>query len=345
MPEHGGATTQDGIYYQNTVAARYLADLIDLAQLPPRERVVEVRLEAPSFVDDIVVTFSDGHRDWLHAKMSLRSSGNVWTRVWSDLVAQLVSPEFGAEDRLIIVFGEFDRTSRTLRDLCERSVTASDQVEWRDRLGAQHRKLLVAIEQALGSVTDPLEVLRRTTVEIAPLQQIEESFERRRLGLASALPPHFLSVLRDIAGGGARRRMLFLAPRLRRRLSEFGIEVTEPVEWGLSAYRSTIERLDRIQIPGTGISGPTHELFVWPRACNYERVDPGALEDEGTDWRVIEASTVDLQGFPSESLDRGIIMPDLVAVNQRCSEQLLFGWLGRLMYLFSFPWDPLPRAS
>lgn len=49
MPEQGGATNQAGIYYQNTLAARYLADLLDLSSLPPRERVVEVRLEAPVY--------------------------------------------------------------------------------------------------------------------------------------------------------------------------------------------------------------------------------------------------------------------------------------------------------
>jgi hypothetical protein len=310
MPERGGATTQDGVYYQNTVAARYLADLLDLAQLPPRERVVEVRVEAPSDVDDIVVRFSDGHRDWLQAKLGVQSSGNAWNSLWSDLAAQSASPEFRAEDRLVIVLGEHDRTARTLRDLCERSVTASGEVEWHDRLGGGHRKLLQAITRALGSSTAPLELLRRTTVEIEPLQEIERSFERRRLGVAFALPPHFLSVLRDIAGGGARRRALFLAAPLRKRLwIEFKIEIDEPAEWGLPAYRSTVERLARIEIPGTGISGPSHDLFVWPRARDYERANSSALEDEETNWTAaVETSTVDLQCFPSEILDRCIVI-------------------------------------
>jgi hypothetical protein len=310
MPEHGGATTQDGIYYQNTVAARHLADLLDLGLLLPRERVVEVRVEAPSDVDDIVVRFSDGHREWLQAKSRVQPSGHAWNSLWADLAAQSASPEFGADDRLVIVLGELDHTARRLRDVCERSIGASDDVEWRDRLGNDRRKLLSAIERALGSSTDPLELLRRTTVEIAPLTEIERSFERRRLGLAFALPARFLSVLRDIAGGGARRRALFLAAPLRRRLSiEFGIEVAEPTEWGLPAYRSTIERLARIEIPGTGISGPSHELFVWPRARDYERANTSALEDEETDGRAaVETSTVDLQGFPSETLDRCIVI-------------------------------------
>ncbi|MCP3476516.1 hypothetical protein NLM33_40615 [Bradyrhizobium sp. CCGUVB1N3] len=63
MAEPGGPTTQDGIFYQNTVAARFLADLLDLGRLPPRERVIEVRVEAPADVDDIVVRYADNHRD------------------------------------------------------------------------------------------------------------------------------------------------------------------------------------------------------------------------------------------------------------------------------------------
>jgi len=159
----------------------------------------------------------------------------------------------------------------------------------------------------LGSSVDPFELLRRTTVEIAPLDEIERGFERRRLGAASALPARFLSVLRDIAGGGARRRALFLAAPLRRRLStEFGIETAEPAEWGLPAYRSTVERLARIEIPGTGIAGPSHELFVWPRARDYDRAAPADFEDSEPGDVTFE-STVDLQGFPSEILDRCIV--------------------------------------
>jgi hypothetical protein len=36
MAEAGGTTTQAGIFYQNSVAALYLADLLDLGAIPPR---------------------------------------------------------------------------------------------------------------------------------------------------------------------------------------------------------------------------------------------------------------------------------------------------------------------
>jgi hypothetical protein len=121
VAERGGASTQDGIFYQNTVAARYLADLLELTQLPPRERVLEVRVEAPSDVDDVVVRFADGHRDWLQAKIRIQASGDAWNSLWYNLAAQAQSPEFGSEDRLVIVLGDPDDTARALRGLCDQA--------------------------------------------------------------------------------------------------------------------------------------------------------------------------------------------------------------------------------
>jgi hypothetical protein len=169
LSERGGPTTQDGIYYQNTVAARYLVYLLDLSQLPPRERVVEVRVEAPSDVDDIVVRYADGHRDWVQVKSRIQPSGDPWTGLWADLAAQRSATEFGSEDRLIVVLGESDGTATALRDLCERTFSVQDAAEWLSRLTIPQHALLTAIQCALGPPTNALELLRRTTIEIAPL--------------------------------------------------------------------------------------------------------------------------------------------------------------------------------
>jgi hypothetical protein len=310
VTELGGPTTQDGIFYQNTLAAGYLADMLELGPQPPKEQVSEVRLEAPSHVDDIVVRYADGHCDWVQAKMRLQSSGSAWDALWRDLATQSMSREFGVEDRLVVVIGEHDPVATGLRDLCERADTALDAAEWRNRLGDRHKRLLEAIERVLGSSTQSLALLRRTTVKIFPLDELERDFNRRMLAAGFTLPVRLLSVLRDIAGGGARRRALFLPAQLRRRLSiEFGIETAEPLEWGLPAYRSTVQRLARIEIPGTSVSGPVAELFVWPRARDYDRANPTDFEDEQPRLDLgLDTSTVELQGFPSERLDRCIVV-------------------------------------
>jgi hypothetical protein len=310
LSERGGPTTQEGIYYQNTVAARYLVDLLDLSPLPPRERVIEVRVEAPSDVDDIVVRYADGHRDWVQVKTRIKPSADPWTGLWADLAAQRSATEFGSEDHLVVVLGESDATATALRDLCERTFSVQDEVEWLSRLTYPQRELLNAIQSALGAATNALELLRGTTIEIAPLKEIERTFQRRRLGTAFSPPSSLLSTLRDVAGGGARRRALFLAAPLRQRLStEFNIDVTEPAEWGLPVYRETVERLARIEIPGTGVSGPSRELFVWPRARVYDRAATAGFEDEDQAWDFpFEMAAVNLRAFPSAGLDRCIVV-------------------------------------
>ena len=55
--------------------------------------------------------------------------------------------------------------------------------------------------------------------------------------------------------------------------------------------------------------GRPSELFVWPRARDYDRGRSADFEEDELKWEgTIEQPTVDLQGFPSEALDRCIIV-------------------------------------
>jgi hypothetical protein len=310
MAEPGGTNTQSGIYYQNSVAALALADLLELAPLPPRDRVVEVRVEAPDDVDDIVIRFADGHRLFQNVKTSVAPGSAPWLALWNSLRAQFGRSDFGAEDQFTIVFEDATQTARWLRDMCDRAASSADETEWRRRLSQAHLKLLKSIEPIIGSPSDTLELLRHTTVRLLPLDQIENEFARRRLGGGFTLPAALLSILRDIAGGGARKRALFLASPLRRRLlADYDIEILEPAEWGLLAYRAAIGRLARIEIPGTSVSGSAEELFVWPRARPYERTRPSDFEDEDLRGRLAEeAGVIDMRAFPSDHLDRCVIV-------------------------------------
>lgn len=309
MAEAGGPNTQSGIYYQNSVAALALADLLELAPLPPRDRVTEVRVEAPDDVDDIVIRYADGHRQFQNVKTSVTPGSAPWTALWNSLHAQLCQPDFRADDRLTIVFEEATPTARALRDMCDRAVSV-DEAEWRNRLSQTHLKLLTSIEPIIGSPSGTLELFRHTTVKLLPLDQIENEFARRRLGGGFTLPAALLPILRDIAGGGARKRALFLAPPLRRLLlSGYDIEILTPAEWGLSAYRAAVRRLARIEIPGTGASGSAEELFVWPRVRPYERTRPSDFEDEDLRSRLAEESgVIDMRAFPSDQLDRCVVV-------------------------------------
>lgn len=310
MAEAGGTSTQAGIFYQNSVAALALADLLELAPIPPRERVVEVRVEAPSDVDDVVIRYADGHREFQNIKSDITPGSEPWNALWKSLCAQFSQPDFGADDQLMIVLGELTPNARVLRDICERAVSAIDGEEWRSRLAVAHEKLLAGIETLVSPSISALELLRRTTVRVLSEDQIDGEFARRRLGGKFALPAKLLSTLRDIAGGGARTRALFLAAPLRRRLMlEHDIELSEPAEWGLAAYRAAIGRLARIEIPGTQVSGSAEELFVWPRTQFYECTRVSGFEDEDSlDRMTKEAGIVDMRAFPSDHLTRCVIV-------------------------------------
>ena len=94
MPEAGGPAAQAGIFYQNSVAALALADLLDLDQRIARERAVEVRLEAPEDVDDIVIRFADEHREFQSVKLKVRTGSSTWPGIWRSLSAQHGSKTF-----------------------------------------------------------------------------------------------------------------------------------------------------------------------------------------------------------------------------------------------------------
>lgn len=115
MAEAGGTTTQAGIFYQNSVAALYLADLLDLGAIPPRERVIEVRVEAPTDVDDIVVRYADWHCQYLNVKTDITLGSDPWKVLWKSLSTQFNRVDFGADDQLTIVLEGLTPQAKCLR--------------------------------------------------------------------------------------------------------------------------------------------------------------------------------------------------------------------------------------
>lgn len=311
MVEHGGPTTQNGIYYQNTVAARYLADLLDLHASVPRESVVEVRVEAPSHVDDTVVRYADGHRDWIQAKSDLSASGEAWRGLWAAFAAQIQDTGFGADDRLVIAMGSRNALSTKLQALADRAAASHDETEWRARLGADLLKTLAAIEKVISAGTRPFKLLQVTEVRVVTIEELNSEFQRLDLGTASPAPIALQSHLRDLVGGAARIRKTFRAAPLRRALaSDFGADLFEPKDWGLAAYRDTVRRACRIPIPGKGgVSAPASDLVVWPRARLMEAKPDRDFEDEVPAWRPERSrSDVTLAQFPDDSLRQCVLV-------------------------------------
>lgn len=72
------------------------------------------------------------------------------------------------------------------------------------------------------------------------------------------------------------------------------------MRWRLDSYRATIRRLARIEVPGTRVTGPAEDLFVWPRAREYDRTRPSGFEDEDPELVPSDLDGhIDLRTFPN----------------------------------------------
>lgn len=221
MPERGGPTTQSGIYYQNSVAALYLGRLCDATQRPDSQRVVRVRVEAPTSVDDTVVTFADGGVTYIQAKENIRDSDASWADLWSDFETQFRRPEFSrGRDRLLLHTGEHHKEHHALRELCDRTVGSRAPSEWASRLKPAQNSVLKKIKPHLspelsGDADMLLEFFRHVDVEIASLTQVERDMAPRWMPASNEPPAKLFSLLRDRVGKAARRREEFTEEALR----------------------------------------------------------------------------------------------------------------------------------
>lgn len=310
MTETGGSAAQAGIFYQNSVAALALADLLDLDQLSAHERILDVRVEAPEHVDDIVLRFADGHQDFQSAKLSLRVGGRAWAGLWKSVDAQMRSQGFGPVDQLTIVVAERNAASDAVAQLCQRAGSSADRNEFQQRLGEAQRAALASIETLVGGQTAAFELLRRTRLLHYAQDSIERELGRRRLAGGSHALPSLLPILRDIVGGASRRRGLFRPSSLRRRLKrEYGLLLGDPPEWGLAAFRTATRQMARLTIPGTMISGPAEQMFVWPRARAFDVSKATDFENESLDlFQEDEETQLDLRTFPEDQFDRVVVV-------------------------------------
>jgi hypothetical protein len=302
MTESGGPTTQAGIDYQNKIAALYLGDLLSLDS-ETSARVIAVRVEAPEYVDDIVVRYAYGQRRWIQAKLTLTTDSGAWQKLWCALHAQRQAPEFSRADRLCLTMGEDSVLARDLRG-CAARTTSSADAEWRARLTKPQLKLAESIDAVIGGSS--YAIFQWLDVEILTSPQIQ-SLAVERIPPSNRAPATLLSILQAIAGEGAAKRQQFQAAPLRERLrSEHSVNLDPPKHWGLAAYLKVVSR-HTIAVPGTAIGGHAARAFHWPRAVRSRReyVDfEDELSFEGDDPAAAE---FDLRLFPSPQLAQCIV--------------------------------------
>lgn len=313
MPETGGPATQAGIFFQNTIAALYLGRMLDLRLRARRDRVLQVRVEAPEDVDDIVARMGDGSQRFIQAKLSLDSSSEPWERLWRQFWNQLGRRTTGIDDRLVLIFGDVSRTADDLAECCSRSNVADEQ-EYHDRMSNSQRALFGRIEGALAPMavgrSDIRKMLSRLDVEVYPHRFIERDQAPLWMPQSSLDPGTLLGCLRDLVGLEATVRGIFEpAPLMERLKRDKGIDIPEPAGWGADTYKRVLMGRCIVEVPGTNVSRPINENFVWPRARRWERSRRADFDDETPNpWFGVASDAVDISTFPSVGLDRVIVI-------------------------------------
>jgi hypothetical protein len=179
MSEQGGPTTQSGISYQNLYAALRIAEMLSGQDLPATSKITGVRVEAPVNVDDVVVTYEDGHRDYVQAKENLSASGEIWLKIWRQFLQQYEKPEFNrVNSRLILCVGSSHEDFMLLEEMFNSIEGRQNFSEWLSRL-SKNAKLwalwqskiaqLFADDQPLSSISvDKWAFLQCVRVQVFP---------------------------------------------------------------------------------------------------------------------------------------------------------------------------------
>ncbi|MFH2047462.1 MAG: hypothetical protein ABIK92_20220 [Pseudomonadota bacterium] len=312
MSEAGGTTTQSGIHYQNSIAALYLGRLLDPRQRTASERVVQVRVEAPEHVDDIVVRYADGSRSFIQAKESLSLSSKEWGRLWIDFASQ--AQKCTTENFcLILAIGTISSDIVNLRELCDRAKGKQNHEEWNDSLSSALKKVAQKIIDVVPkkSVNAAFELVRFVEVWIWPLNTIERDLVPLWIPPSSSSQNSLFELLRGKVGGKARIRGLFsIAQLLDELFVKNKVKINEVSSWGIDAYLQAIRtEMGILSVPGTKLKGPIEDIFFWmplyDRANDKAHVD-FENEDPRSRWERPN-EIIDLRDFPRGKIGRAVI--------------------------------------
>lgn len=313
MAEAGGTTTQSGIYYQNSIAALYLGRLLDSSRTSV-DTIESIRVEAPEAVDDVVVTYSNGKKEYIQAKERLKSSSEEWKKLWRSFKEQADSCNSkGQNYSLILAISNTDLTMQGLKELCERAKGKENSEEWIDSLNTDQKKIVTKIIQPniLSNNNDIYDLLKTVEVKVMPLDDIEKDYCPNWIPKNNKSKTILFSHLRDMIGGHARIRRTFICSQLLEELlRNYEIEIEDSLHWGVPIYKEAIKNeFCLLSVPGTELCGGIDELFLWPELYENSSSDYQDFEFEDLrSWREIKSkSFFELEDFPNGDISQAVI--------------------------------------
>ena len=298
MPEPGGPTAQSGILFQNRAAVLWLGRLLDPRERPPRETVTAVRVEALDAVDDIVVTFKDGHREYIQVKESLEPRGpkplqsapqesaedakvkkkekpdDSWNKLWADFSRQRAGKDFGEGSLLVLLLGHEPPWARALQELCLRA-SGLEAKEWApEKLAKALADILALLRNALPADSRGdaavFAILHSTEVRFLDPERVREDYAPVWMPPASLKPFELFGKLFAKVGGEARIRRACTAEGLRGELAGEGCRIYEAGE----APRDGPEQVFLSRLPATNpdLFGRERELALLDAAWNEGKI-------------------------------------------------------------------------
>lgn len=303
MTERGGTTTQSGILYQNSVTALRMGRMLDPTVRPDSEMIVHVRAEAWEHVDDTVVTFRDGHREFIQAKEAL--TDEAWKKLWSDVAAQFRDATFDrTRDRVLLVFGEVHHGIDDLRGASDRAHGALNVAEWFERLTIGQRDLVRDITGLTGFAEGSDELLplfRQLDVETITLRDIERDLVPRWMPPSTETSSNLFGLLRDRVGGNARQRITVNRETLLASLVDkdpsFRLTVVSDSDIARPANATTATLLSyRATFGNTRVHVPrpvVQELRAWLQAAESDGAVAMLLDEAGAGKSVVMRDLVE----------------------------------------------------
>ncbi len=198
------------------------------------QRVVHVRVEDLSHVDDTVVTFADDHKSYIQAKEAISHTDDAWQGLWKDFDHQFRDDTFRkGTDQLILYAGSTYLGSahyhlRDLQQACTRATTSLTYADWwTKRLTTRQRRVIDKIKSLLSpellSDAALLTFFGHIDVTVRDLEQVESDMVPEWMPPSNVSSLDLFQKLRDFVGGEARKRGFYTPEKIRAQLEDEGV--------------------------------------------------------------------------------------------------------------------------
>ena len=129
MSEIGGPLAQSGFFYQNSIAALFLAKMILEQNISDELAIEQVKNEAweeTVCIDDVLVRYQDGHRCFVQVKEKISPGSKAWKELWEYVQRQEEMNFDKKHDRILLYIDQLtdpklELSLLDLKELCRRT--------------------------------------------------------------------------------------------------------------------------------------------------------------------------------------------------------------------------------